>query len=148
MTKLAWFLATGFGIGYLPMPGTCATLILGLPAAYLWEQCIPKPHLYVCLMLITLGCIGIIHHALRTTTVSHADPPEIVLDEIVAVLWVFAGVPINAQTVAIGTILFRLLDIIKPFPVSTGEQLPGAYGIVTDDIIAAVITNIVIRYYT
>ena len=57
-----------------------------------------------------------------------------------------AGLPFNFITVAIGFVLFRVLDIFKPFPIRYLERkIPGGAGIVVDDIVAGIIANITLR---
>ena len=74
------------------------------------------------------------------------DPGCIVIDEIAGMLVTLAGLPFNFFTVVVGFVLFRLLDIFKPFPIRYLERkIPGGAGIVVDDIVAGIIANITLR---
>jgi phosphatidylglycerophosphatase A len=134
-------LATCFGIGWSPIaPGTVASLV-ALPFGWL---------------LIRLGWRGILAGALLATGLGiwacgiyarkrriH-DPAECVLDE-VAGQW-FALIPIAVEMrgadwrpFVMGFIFFRLFDILKPWPISAVEKLPGGLGIMMDDVLAGFI---------
>ena len=65
------------------------------------------------------------------------DGPRIVIDEIAGVLIVFAGMPLDPVTVVAGFVLFRVLDIWKPFPCDRMQRLPGGLGVMMDDAVAA-----------
>lgn len=128
------WIATGFGSGYAPIaPGTWGTVV-GL----LWAWCCAplSAGLYA---LTTAAAIGV-----ATFSAAHAavhfgsdDPPQVVIDEVVAMLIVMAGVPWTWKTVLVGFLAFRLFDIWKPWPVDLAERLPGGLGIVADDLVAA-----------
>ena len=74
------------------------------------------------------------------------DPGCIVIDEIAGMLVTLAGLPFTFFTAATGFVLFRILDIFKPFPIRMLERrVPGGAGIVIDDIVAGIIGNIALR---
>jgi phosphatidylglycerophosphatase A len=134
-------LATGLGSGYLPAaPGTCGTLV-GLGLAWL---CHPLSlGLYG---VTTLGVIGI---AIFSTNqvLPHfgtGDPPQVVIDEVAAMLIVMAGHEWRATTVVAGFLAFRFFDILKPWPIRAAESLPGGLGVVADDCVAALYAWIVV----
>jgi phosphatidylglycerophosphatase A len=57
-----------------------------------------------------------------------------------------AFIPFSWTTMAVGFVLFRLFDILKPWPIRVVDQkLRGGLGIMLDDVIAAIIANIVLR---
>lgn len=81
------------------------------------------------------------------------DPPSVVLDEIAAVPGCFATALLawgttdgRAMTMWLiaGFVLFRLFDIWKPWPVRQAQRLPGGWGVVLDDVLAAVYVNLVL----
>ena len=56
------------------------------------------------------------------------------------------GLPFNPITVVIGFIIFRILDILKPFPIrDLDKRIPGGLGVVADDVAAGIITNLLLR---
>lgn len=156
ITSLAEFLATGCGVGYLPTPGTCGTVLLGLPLLFFLRYMFPQSPEHPFFSIVTfLGvvivvnilAIRIVHYALPHLQAQHhsSDPQVIVLDEIAGLLLVFVGVPLTPTTVAVGTLLFRILDITKLGPIGWSEQLPGALGIVIDDSLAGAIACIILH---
>jgi phosphatidylglycerophosphatase A len=136
------FLATLGLVGYAPAPGTCATLltfgcIYGLYAYY---ACMLQG---VYLIIVTIAS-GLIIHAVDRA--GESDPSYIVLDEVVGACWVFWSVPPTCAYMIAGLLLFRFLDIVKPWPLYCLQQLPGAWGIVADDVAAGLLTNGIIWY--
>lgn len=72
-----------------------------------------------------------------------ADPPEVVIDE-VAGMWIsMYALPPSAIIPAF--FLFRIVDITKPFPICTAEKLPGGWGIMADDVLGGVLTNLIFQ---
>jgi len=77
------------------------------------------------------------------------DAQRIVIDEIAGLQWALFLIAPTALHVALGFILFRLFDIVKPFPARLfQERLPGGYGVVGDDLAAALYTNLVLQLLT
>ncbi len=74
------------------------------------------------------------------------DPGCIVIDEIAGIMIALLGMPFNTISVAAGFITFRIIDILKPFPIRYMERrLTGGVGVVTDDLMAGVYSNIILR---
>jgi phosphatidylglycerophosphatase A len=74
------------------------------------------------------------------------DPGCIVIDEIAGMVVALVGLPFNPITVVIGFIIFRILDIFKPFPIrDLDKRIPGGLGVVADDVAAGIITNLLLR---
>jgi phosphatidylglycerophosphatase A len=74
------------------------------------------------------------------------DAPCIVIDEVAGLLWTMLYVPATIPAVIIGFILFRFFDILKPFPVRLLEdKLPGGYGVVGDDVMAGIYSNLALQ---
>ena len=69
----------------------------------------------------------------------------IVLDEMVCFLFVFIGVPVTALSLIVGFGLFRVLDIIKPFGIHYLEKMPGVYGVMADDLVASLVSNVILH---
>lgn len=74
------------------------------------------------------------------------DPREIVLDECLGMLITFWAIPLNAFSIVVGFLLFRLFDISKFFGVRAFEKLPGAFGVLADDVAAGVLAMILLRF--
>lgn len=73
------------------------------------------------------------------------DPGEVVIDEVCGIFIVFFMIPIHWITIVSGFLLYRLFDIVKPFPARSLERLQGSYGIMLDDIMSAIYTNLVLQ---
>lgn len=73
------------------------------------------------------------------------DPPEVVIDEVCGFLVCMLSITPNPLNLAIGFFLFRFFDIAKPFPIRRVEKLPGGYGIVMDDVLAGVYSNLCLQ---
>ena len=74
------------------------------------------------------------------------DPGCVVIDEYVGMLVTFLGIQFTWVSAILGFFIFRFFDILKPFPIRTLERkLPGGAGVVLDDVLAGVFSNIVLR---
>ncbi|MGQ0636648.1 MAG: phosphatidylglycerophosphatase A family protein [Planctomycetaceae bacterium] len=128
-------LATGLGVGCIPVaPGTWGSL-LGLPLALALQQ-FPVGAQLAAAAACFLGGVAICSRAARL--LGRDDPPTIVFDEIAAMPVVFLPVALTPATALIGWALFRLFDITKPWPARRLERLPAGLGIMADDLAAAV----------
>jgi phosphatidylglycerophosphatase A len=137
------FIALGFGSGLFKKgPGTAGSLA-AIPIFYLLLN---LPSLLQWLFVITLFFVGLYSSNKVIAVIDQKDPSFIVIDEIVAVLFLFILIPSNIKLLAFAFILFRVFDIFKPFPVSWAENyFKGALGIMMDDIVAALLSLLVIR---
>lgn len=141
--KSVMFFATGCFIGNISFaPGTFGS-VLGLPLCFF----LSKLNLLIAVFL-TAGfiffAIWIAHKAEKI--VNTEDPGCIVIDEIAGILVTFAGLPFTVIYIAFGFLIFRALDIWKPYPISWIERkLSGGTGIVMDDVAAGICSNMVLR---
>ncbi len=134
--RLAVWLATGLGIGLVtPAPGTVGGL-WGLPLAWAIMQLPTLGWQVVATLLVGLVATNICSRAVRM--IGGDDPQEIVLDEIAAlpIVYLASGLQ-NWRVLWAGWLLFRLFDITKPPPARNLEKLPGGWGVVADDVAAA-----------
>jgi phosphatidylglycerophosphatase A len=134
LDRCVLFLATGFGLGYVPFaPGTFGSLI-GLPLVWglhflpVWGQA---------LAAATSFAIGVPICDRGARLLGSKDPGAVVFDEIAALAVLFLGAGLNLVSAAVGFVLFRLLDVTKPWPARRLERLPGGLGIMADDCAAA-----------
>lgn len=144
-STLAAIGATGFGIGLIPFaPGTFGTL-LGIPLAWGLEQ-VSSPGLRLA-AIVALCAIGIPICTLAARRLGgEKDPGAIVLDEIASLPMTFWLVPIDSVAVVVaGFLLHRLFDITKPPPARQLERLSGGLGIMADDWIAGIYSNLALR---
>jgi phosphatidylglycerophosphatase A len=143
--KVVLFLATGFYTGNIPLaPGTFGSLI-GLPLCFLLTR-VNLPLAIISAILFTGLAVWIAQAAERR--LKQKDPGCIVIDEIAGMVVTFLGLPFNPTTAVMGFIIFRFLDILKPFPIRIlDKRLSGGIGIVADDVAAGLIANIILRIF-
>ncbi len=137
------FLATGFYVGRIPLaPGSFGSLI-GLPLALALAG-IPSVLAILCTLLFTIFAVYVADAAEKI--LKQNDPGCIVIDEIAGMMVSLTGLPLTPITIALGFIVFRILDILKPFPIRhLDKRIPGGLGVVADDVAAGVITNLLLR---
>ena len=135
-------LAFGLGAGTSPLaPGTVGTL-LGIPLYLLMQSWSLPVYLSACALLFGLGVI-ICHITARDLKVH--DHAGIVFDEIVGYLITMSYAPTGWLWVGLGFLLFRLFDIWKPWPIrSADRQLGGGFGIMFDDLLAAIYAGLML----
>lgn len=141
--KFIIVVATGFGSGYAPFaPGTMGT-VLGIPLAGMLSSC-PWPISLISLLVFTLLSVYLAEVAEKLF--EKKDPPCIVIDEIAGYLWTMIAVPFSLKSIIAGFICFRFFDIVKPFPIRRlQDRLPGGYGVVGDDVMAGIYSNLVLQ---
>ncbi len=135
-------IATGFYIGrFKYAPGTVGTL-LGVPLVYL----------LVYKWWLTL-LFGLLLYAVAVWSANYMieltreeDPEEVVIDEIVGYFFSFLFIEPTLKTMVVAFITFRVLDILKPYPIKLFEKLPKGHGVVADDVVAGIM-NAVILYF-
>ena len=136
---LAEFIATGFFVGRIPFaPGTLGTL-LGIPLVLIFPT--KKLLLGAIVVLFILGWVSA-HKVIQKK--KNPDPEEVVIDEIVGYLASFLFVEPTYKTIVLAFILFRVIDVFKPFPVNLFEKFPGALGVMADDFAGGVLTSLIL----
>jgi phosphatidylglycerophosphatase A len=138
-------IATGFGLGYLPIfPGTWGSLATAVAVYGLYQ--LPFPHIFGIHLALALLLFPVAWYCSEKASraMGTADPSVVVIDEVFGQALALLFVPVTLTTVIIGLILFRIFDIFKPFPVSSAERLHGGLGIVADDLIAGVYAGLVL----
>lgn len=138
----AVWIATCGGLGYFPVaPGTAGSA-LGVAIAAGLAMISPRhPWLRIWLIMAAtvLIAIGVWAATRAESYFGKIDPSQVVIDEVAGQFVTLAGAPdASWKWLAIGFLVFRLLDIVKPFPARRSEKLPGGWGIMTDDLIAGV----------
>jgi phosphatidylglycerophosphatase A len=73
------------------------------------------------------------------------DPGLVVVDEVVGMWVTLVGMPFVPLTIVLGFLLFRVMDIVKPWPARSLEGLPGGWGIMADDVAAGIYAHLVLR---
>ena len=137
------FLATGAYAGYVPVaPGTAGSLVgLGVYAA-------AARHLSAAGLLFLIAALFLVgswaaHRA--ESYFAEKDPGAIVIDEVAGMLVSLVWIDTGYAGLAAGFVLFRIFDIIKPYPAGRLERLHGGLGIMADDVMAGVYANLALR---
>ena len=134
-------IATVFGVGYLPVaPGTWATAVGVVIAFYLGDN-LPA----FTILLVVLLFLGIMTSGILEKQAKQKDPGFIVIDEVVGVMIALWGLPLIWSVMICGFFLFRAFDMFKIYPINKLESQPGGWGIMLDDCMAGVYSNIILR---
>jgi len=142
LRRLGVFVATCAHVGYAPVaPGTFGSL-LALVLYYLIRR-----QQSTAIELGAIAVIVIIGLWSATEAEHHfggIDPGPVVIDEVVGMLITLALHPVNIRGAIVGFFIFRVLDIVKPWPARRLELLPGGFGVVLDDVMAGVYGNVIV----
>jgi phosphatidylglycerophosphatase A len=141
VTRAALAIATVFGVGYIPFaPGTFGSLA-GLAVWALLPAAAPVQAAAIAIVFIAGAWSGTIaeQHFGRT------DPGQVVIDEVAGMLITLLLNPVGWTGAIAGFLLFRVADIVKPYPANRLERLHGGVGVMADDAMAAVYANLVLR---
>jgi phosphatidylglycerophosphatase A len=142
MRRLGVALATVGGVGFFPIaPGTAGSAI-GLLVHLALQQTSP---------VVQAGCIGaatlagIWASGVAAAHFGRDDPAPVVIDEVAGQLLTLLATGTGGAGLALGFVLFRILDIVKPWPARQFERLPGGYGIMADDLMAGLYGYVLLR---
>ncbi|MBN1154850.1 phosphatidylglycerophosphatase A [candidate division KSB1 bacterium] len=151
MRLLIRFVATTLGVGYSPVgPGTCGAIVACLFYWYVF----PTNVLSLSLIVLCTFFLGV----LSATQIENEDielygaekghdPQIVVIDEFVGMLIALLALPKTIPITIVSFILFRFFDIVKPFPIKQSQMLPSGWGIMMDDVLAGVFSNVIIQLY-
>ncbi len=136
---------SGFGAGWLPVaPGTWGAALAALlawPLTILTPQLVP---LELTVLIIGFAWIG----ALGSNVLAEEwgdDPSQTVIDEMVGMWIAVLGLPLQWPYWLAGFFLFRVFDIIKPFGIRRLEKIEGGWGVMLDDVMAGVYSNVLLQ---
>ena len=143
MGHLAVFIATFGYVGYFPIaPGTAGSLAALLLYALVRWMGTPAVELVA---IIAVFAIGIWAATGTERALNRKDPGPVVIDEVLGMLITLAFMPLSWWGIAAGFVLFRIFDVIKPFPARRLESLHGGLGVMADDAMAAIYANLSLR---
>ncbi|WP_457571581.1 phosphatidylglycerophosphatase A family protein [Desulfovulcanus sp.] len=137
-TKIWINLATLGPIGYLPKaPGTWGSLAATILAPFLF---IPISLPFKILVLVIIFFLGAYAASLAEKVYKHKDPGCVIIDELLGQWVTFLTLTHSVWfMIIIGFVLFRIFDILKPFPIRNSEQwLKNGFGIMIDDLLAGI----------
>jgi phosphatidylglycerophosphatase A len=134
-------LSSFFYIGYLPfIPGTFASV-----AALLLLYLTRSGQLNLCLLTFAIIILGFLVSGRAEILLGRKDDRRIVIDEVSGMLLSLCLVPYDIRLIVIAFFLFRLLDTLKPYPADRLQGLRGSRGVMADDLIAGIYTNIILQ---
>ena len=144
MKKIIECVSTFFYLGNAPyVPGTVGSLgALGLYFLFKNNFC-----LYT-ILLIVVTILGYVTAGQAEKIFRQKDSSRIVIDEAAGLLLAFWGMRLNIILVAAGFLIFRVLDIVKVYPADRMEKLKGSRGIMGDDLVCGLYTNIILQILT
>ena len=143
LKKWHQFLALGFGSGLASKaPGTFGTLVaVPLVALLLWLG-----NVYLLAFVVFGSALGCYICGQTAKDVGEHDHGAIVWDEIIGFSITMLWLPLHWQTLLLGFVLFRLFDIVKPWPISwLDNKVHGGIGIMLDDIVAGIFALITLQ---
>lgn len=144
MKKIILVMGTGLGAGFLPLcPGTIGSL-WGV-MIYLGITLTISNFFFYLTITLAILLLGVWIAGKCENYLKKKDHQAIVIDEIGGFLVGMMGISFSFPALALGFIFFRLFDIVKPFHMEKLHNFPGGWGIVTDDIVAGLLTNIFLR---
>ncbi len=142
MRTVHYLLATVFGAGYSPIaPGTAGSLLAVLTAYWLFPG--QTPVLIPATVLITL--LGVVVSGKVEQDQGGEDPSIVVIDEAAGMWLSLWFLPPEPWVYGLAFLLFRLFDIVKPYPANRVESIPGGWGIMLDDLVAGGYTLLVMH---
>jgi len=134
-------IATVFGVGYAPAaPGT-----FGSAAGLLLWLLLPGSPLVQGLTIVVLFVAGSLAGNAAEHYYGKTDPRHVVIDEVMGMMITLFLIPVGLGGALLGFLLFRSTDVIKPWPANRLESLPGGWGVMADDAMAAVYANLALR---
>lgn len=139
-------------IGRVPrMPGTAGTAAAAALAAALWAAA-ATPFLWTAVGAAVFSAICLLCGSRVEKSLGQKDPPRVVADEAAGYLVAVCGLETSMPGASgwwlgllVAFVLFRLLDIVKPFPLDRLQKLPGGWGILADDLGAGLAANLLQR---
>jgi phosphatidylglycerophosphatase A len=144
--RLSTIIASVFGIGYFPIASGTVMSAIAVPFAIVIARAGGGVAVIVASLIVFLIGIWACGDHVRAT--GRDDPSECVIDELAGQWLACAGVslgfgPGTAPEFALAFLLFRLFDILKPWPIWAAEKLPGGLGVMADDMLAGLAAAII-----
>jgi phosphatidylglycerophosphatase A len=133
--------ATCFGLGYSPFaPGTVGSGV-GL---VVWVI-LPQTAVVHAAAILAIFVAGIWSGGVAERQFQATDPAPVIVDEVVGMLVTLFMNPVGWGGALVGFLLFRIFDVLKPYPANRLERLHGGIGVMADDFMAAIYANLALR---
>jgi phosphatidylglycerophosphatase A len=141
VTRVALAVATVFGIGYVPVaPGT-----FGSAAGLLLWWLLPASTVTHVVAIVALFVVGSWSGNVAERHFGRTDPGQVVIDEVMGMLITLFLNPVGWVGAILAFFMFRVFDVIKPYPSDRLERLHGGVGVMADDGMAAIYANLALR---
>ena len=138
-------MATFFGLGYFPLaPGTLTSAVIVLLYKFVLHK-LSWP--FYLILFFLLFVLGIFVSDVYSRMLKKEDPRTVVIDEATGQLIALFLLNPQWSYCAASFVLFRIFDIGKPFPIKRVEEFPKGFGIMLDDLVAAIFAGILINLY-
>jgi phosphatidylglycerophosphatase A len=136
--------ATSLGIGYIGKgAGTVAALACCICWYLAWAGNFPPaiPSVLITVFILVLG----VWAGNKVEPLWGKDHQRVVIDEVAGMAIGLLFIPVNVKYLLCAFILFRFFDIVKPLGIRKMEQFPGGWGVMFDDVLAGIYTNILLQ---
>lgn len=144
MRRLALLIATCGYVGFAPVaPGTFGSAA-GVVLVYLVRGFDAGPWVEP-ILIVALFAAGVWAAASTERQLAKTDPGPVVIDEVVGMLITVMWIPVTPLGALAGFLVFRVLDVVKPWPSRQFESLHGGFGIMADDVMAGVYGQLLMR---
>ena len=144
MRRFAVFVCSFGYVGFFPIaPGTAGSAA-GVVVYLILRRLGGLPYFELPLVAV-LFALGVWLGATAENALGSIDPGPVVIDEVMGMLLTLALVPVNGIGILLAFVMFRALDVMKPFPANRLEHLPGGLGMMADDAMAAVYANLLLH---
>ena len=135
------FIASGFSISkYVPAPGTVGSLM----ALIIYLFLPTNPTFYWVFLMSIIIFAGVVSHYAEKI-LQEEDASTIIIDDICGFFVCMAFLPKNILLIIIGFVLYRYFDVKKVYPIKKAEVISGGIGIILDDIMAGIFTNLILH---
>ena len=142
MSKVNQWIASCFGIGFIKGGGTIAAMLCCVG----WWLVQPEGEFNRWMIAVTvLITLTGIWSATKVEQAWGKDSSRVVIDEMAGMCISLLFVPVTIQWVVTGLVLFRFFDIVKPLYIKKAEALPAGWGVMADDVLAGIYSNLVLQ---
>ncbi|WPU94904.1 phosphatidylglycerophosphatase A [Mucilaginibacter sabulilitoris] len=136
-------IASIFGIGFLKGGGTYAAIVTCGFIYLLWQNPALQNPWYLFVITVVITLLGI-YVSNKVEPDWGEDSSRVVIDEVAGMLITMLFIPVNIYFLLAGLVLFRFFDIIKPLGIRKMEDLGGGAGVMMDDVLAGVYSNVLL----
>ncbi|MDR3694006.1 phosphatidylglycerophosphatase A [Mucilaginibacter sp.] len=135
--------ASVLGIGFIKGGGTIAAAVCGICWYLAWAG--GYPALWTSLIItLAITLLGVWSSSI-VEAIWGKDPSKVVIDEVAGMAIGLLFLPVNVKYLLCAFILFRFFDIVKPFYIRKMEEIPSGWGIMMDDVLAGIYTNLLLQ---